>query len=104
MQLEPVAGVRRDERPPAAVLLHAQLTHLRARQRRDEVVLVEREPEVIDARQLPLPWLDDDVHGPSLELGKAKLEPHAVEVVPPGARLEGGRLLADPPVPRDERE
>ena len=50
------------------MLLHAQLAYLRARQRRDEVLFVEREPEVVDARQLPLAGLDDDIHGAPLDL------------------------------------
>ena len=35
-----------------------------------ELVLVERKPEVVDARQIPLPGLDDDVDGAALELGQ----------------------------------
>ena len=88
MELEPVARVRRDEGPPSAVLLHAQLAHLRARQGGDEVVLVEGETEVVDARQLPLSGLHDDVDGAALELGEPELEAHSVEVVPAVARLE----------------
>ena len=61
VELEPVAGVRRDERPPAAVLLHAQLRLLGPGDRALELVLVEREPEVVDARQRPLARLHDDV-------------------------------------------
>src|SRR3954452_25048394 len=104
MQLQAKAGVRRDERAPAAVLLHAQLAHLRARERGDEVLLVESEPEVVDAWELPLPRLDDDVDGAALELREAQLEAHAIEIVPAVAAFEGGRVLADPPVPRDQRE
>jgi hypothetical protein len=50
MELEAVARVRRDERAPAAVLLDAQLAYLGACQSRDEVVLVQREAEVVDPR------------------------------------------------------
>ena len=71
MQLEAVARPGRHEGPPAAVLLHAQLTQLGARKRRDEIVLVEREAEVIDSRQLPLARLHDDVHRAALQLGQA---------------------------------
>ena len=88
MQLEAVAGSRRHERPPAAVFLHAQLTQLGTRERRDEIVLVEREAEVVDPRQLPLARLDDDVHRAALELGQAQLEAQLVELLPAVAGLE----------------
>jgi hypothetical protein len=50
VQLEPVARVRRDERAAAAVLLDAQVAHLRPRERGDELVVIECEAEVVDAR------------------------------------------------------
>src|SRR5438067_7489178 len=104
VQLQPVARVRRDERPAAAVLLDPELPCLRARKRADELVLVEREAEMVDARQLPLARLDDDVDRTPLELRQAELEAHAVELLPAVAGLEGGDLLADPAVPGDEIE
>ena len=54
MQLDAVAGARRHERSAAAVLLDAQLELVGARERGREVVLVERDPDVVDARQVPL--------------------------------------------------
>src|SRR5436309_15761631 len=104
MELHPVAGVRRHERPPTAVLLNAQVAQLRARERGHELVLVQREPEVIDSRQLPLAWLHDDVDCSAFELRQPKLEAHAVEVLPPVAGLERRQLFADAAVPRDELE
>ena len=47
-----------------------------------ELLLVEREPEVVDPRQLPLARLDDDVDGPALELREPQLEAHLVELLP----------------------
>src|SRR5262249_30907431 len=101
---QPVAGVRRHERPAPAVLLDSQLAHLGAREGLHELVLVEREAEVIDARQLPLAGLDDDVDRTTLELGEAQLEAGAVEVLPAVTGLERRPLLADPAVPRDQVE
>ena len=49
MQLEPVADVGGDERPPAAVGLDPKLARRRALDHGVELVLVEREPEVVDA-------------------------------------------------------
>ena len=50
VHLEPVAGVRRDERPPAAVLLDAQVPlRRRASSTVLELVVVERDAEVVDA-------------------------------------------------------
>ena len=69
VDLEPVADVRRDERAPAAVRLDAELALDGAVDHLLELVLVEREPEVVDARQLPLPRLHDDVDRAALELG-----------------------------------
>src|SRR6185437_5971275 len=60
MKLEPVAGVGGDERAASAVLLDAQVVLLSARDRGLELVLVEHEPEVVDARRRPLARLDDD--------------------------------------------
>src|SRR2546421_9518723 len=88
MKLQPVARVRGDERATSTVLLHPQVPHFGPCERRDEVVLVQREPEVVDARQLPLAGLDDDVHGPALELGQTELEAHPVEVLPAVPGLE----------------
>src|SRR5207245_9616477 len=104
VQLEPVARIRRDERAPATVLLHAQLARLRARQGGDELLLVESEAEVVDARQLPLPRLDDHVDGAALQLGQAQLEAQLVQILPPVSRLERGDVLADPAVASNEVE
>ena len=75
MHLEPVAGVRRDERAPAAVRLDAQLALDGAVDHLLKLVLVEREPEMVDARQVPLAGLDDDVDRAALELGEPSLKP-----------------------------
>src|SRR2546423_356325 len=92
MELEPVARVRRDEGTPAAVLLDPQVPHLRARERGDEVVLVERKAEVVDAGEIPLARLDDDVDGAALELRQTELEADPVELVPAVTGLERGEL------------
>ena len=104
VELDAVAGARRDERAPAAVLLHAQLELVGARERRGEVVLLERDADVVDARQVPLPRLHDDVDGAALELGQPELEAELVELVPGDARLVARVLLADAAVARDELE
>ena len=72
--------------------------------RRLELVLVEHEPEMVDARRRPLARLDDDVHRALLELGQPQLETHRVELAPRDARLVRRELLADPAVTRDEVE
>src|SRR4051812_5623233 len=66
MELHAVAGAGRHERAPAAVFLHTQLELVGPSERRGEVVLVERDPDVVDARNVPLPGLDDDVDGAAL--------------------------------------
>src|SRR5262249_16948383 len=104
MQLQPVTGVRRDERPSPTVPLHAQRSPLGAPERSAELPPGEREADVVDTRQIPLSGLDDDVDGAALELGQPQLEAELVELLPAGAGLEGGQVLADAPVPRDELE
>src|SRR6266567_6082494 len=104
MQLQSVARIRRHERTPAAVLLHAQLAQLGACERRDEIVLVERESEVIESGQLPLPGLDDHVHGAPLQFRQPQLEAGAIELIPAVSGLEGSRLVLDPTVPGDQAE
>src|ERR1700758_456511 len=104
MELEPVAGVRRHEGAPAAVLLHPEVLPFRPLERGLELVVVEHEPEVVDPRRRPLPGLDDDVDSALLQLGEPKLEAHAVELAPGDARLERRELLADPAMARDEVE
>ena len=69
-----------------------------------ELVLVEHEPEVVDARRRPLARLDDDVHRALLELGQPELEAHRVELAPGDAGLVRGELLADAAVSCDEVE
>src|SRR6476659_4461940 len=59
---------------------------------------------MVEPRQLPLARLDDHVDGAALQLAESQLEPELVELLPAVARLEGGRVLVDPPVPCDERE
>ena len=104
MHLEPVAGVRGDEGAPAAVCLDAKTACDRALEHLLELVLVEREPEVVDARHLPLPGLDDDVDAAALHLGQPQLEAEPVELLPRHPGLERLVLLADTPVPRDQPE
>ena len=104
VHLEPVAGVRRDERAPAAVLLHAQVPLRRAREHGLELVLVERDAEVVDARDPPVARLDDDVDRAALELREPQLEAVVVELLPRDARLDRDVLVADPAVAGDEVE
>src|SRR5215207_763357 len=104
MDLQPVAGVRGDERPPPSVRLHAQLLVDGAIDDLGELVLVEREPEMVDARQVPLAGLHDDVDCAPLQLGQPELEAHPIELLPRHPRLEGLVFLADAAVPRDEVE
>src|SRR3954447_6867911 len=59
---------------------------------------------MVDARQLPLSRLDDDVDRPPLELGEAQLEASCVEVIPRVAGLVRDGLLPDAPVASDEVE
>ena len=86
------------------MLLDAEVVPLRAGERRCERLVVEHEAEVVDARELPLAGLDDDVDGAALELGEPQLEAHPVELGPRHAGLEGDGVLADPPVPLDQVE
>src|SRR5437764_3403807 len=104
VQLEPVARIRRDERAPPAVLLHAQVGLVRARECALELVVVEREAEMVDARQRPLPRLHHDVHGTELELGQPQLEAHRVELRPRKPGLIRRQVFADAAVPRDQVE
>jgi len=104
MHLEPVSGVRRNEGPPARVLLDPEIESLGPPERLLELVLVEHETDVIDARNWPLTRLDDNVDGPLLELGEAQLEAFRVELFPRHAGLERREVLADAPVARDEVE
>src|SRR5581483_5119534 len=104
MHLEPVPGVRRDERAAPAVLLHAQVPLHRAAEYGLEVVLVERNADMVDARDPPMAGLHHYVDAAALELGKAQLEPFALELLPRRARLDCHVLVADPPVAGDERE
>ena len=82
VHLEPVAGVRRDERAPAGVLLHAQAALRRALEHLLELVVVERHAEVVDARQRPLARLDDDVDRAALELGEPVPEARSARARP----------------------
>ena len=104
MHLEPVAGVRGDERAAAAVLLDAQVPVRRTCEHSLELVLVERHTDVVDPRDPPVAGLHDDVHRAALELREAKLEPVAVELLPGDARLDRDVVVADPAVAGDELE
>jgi hypothetical protein len=67
-------------------------------------VLVERDPEMVDARDVPVPRLEDDVDGSAGELDEAEPESDRVEILPGRARLEPLRALALPAVAADELE
>src|ERR1051325_8734899 len=86
------------------MLLHADLGLFCARARLLELLVVEGEPEVVDARQGPLARLDDDVDRPELELRQAQLEAELWELRPGDARLVGREVLSDPAVAGDEVE
>src|SRR5207237_145089 len=60
--------------------------------------------EVVDARQPPVPGLDDDVDAAPLELGEPQAEPVPVELLPRRARLRRHVLVADPAVACDQVE
>ncbi len=104
VELDPIAGARGDERAPAAVFLHTEIQLFGACERCSEIVLVERDADMVDARHVPLTRLHNDVDGTTLELGQAQLEADAVELAPRDARLVARVLLAHAPVTRDELE
>src|SRR5581483_7190627 len=104
MKLQPIARVRGHERAPPAVLLHPELRLLGAAEGAVELVLVEGEAEVVDARQRPLSRLHDDVDGAELELREPELEPGLVQLRPRHPGLERLEVFADAAVPRDEVE
>src|SRR5215211_1540574 len=104
MKLDAISRARCDERASAAVFLHAERELVGARERRGEGVLLERDADVVDARQVPLARLDDDVDGAALELGQPQLEADPVQLVPRNARLVARVLFADAPVARHELE
>ena len=95
MNLQAVTGVRGDERPAAAVLLHAQIRLRRAPENGSEFILVERHADVVDPRDLPVARLHDHVHHAPLELREPELESVAIELLPWDSRLDGQVLLAD---------
>src|SRR5688500_3091147 len=97
VELEAVADAGRDERAAAAVLLYAQVARRRGLERLLELVVVESDADVVDARERPLARLDDDVDRAALELGQPELEAAPVEVVPGDAGLERRLLVVDPP-------
>ena len=104
MELEPVARVGRDERPSAAVILDAQPKRGRAQERVLEGIGIERDPDVVYTRQLPLSRLHDDVHRAVLQLAQPQAEPLPVELVPCDTGAKDLRVFGYAPIPRDEME
>jgi hypothetical protein len=104
MDLQPVARVGGDEGAAAGVLLHTQTPPRGALQHLVELVVVERDPDVVDARQRPLPRLDDHVHRTPLELAQPVAEPLLLQLVPRDSGLEMDLILADTTVARDQPE
>ncbi|OLE17905.1 MAG: hypothetical protein AUG88_05450 [Actinobacteria bacterium 13_1_20CM_4_68_12] len=104
VDLDPITGAGGDEGAAARVFLDAQLEALRPLHHLDELVLVERKADVVDAGEVPLPGLDDDVDGAALELREAQPKAEPVELLPWHAGLEMGLLVPDPPITRDELE
>jgi hypothetical protein len=104
VHLQPEAAVGRHERAAAPMVLYAKLELDRAVDRRYEVVLVEREPEMVEPGEIPLSGLHDDVDAPALELREAQLEAGPIELLPRDARLVRPQVLGNPPVAPDEVE
>src|SRR3954466_12944803 len=104
MNFEPVTGVRRDERSPAPVLLDPEVPFHRPSEHVLKAVLVERDAEVVDARDPPVARLHDDVDGAPFQLRQPQLEAVAVELLPRHAWLDRHVVVADPTVPGDEIE
>src|SRR3954452_18832428 len=102
MDFDPVADTRRDERPPPRIFLDSELEPLGSFHHLDELVLVQREADVIDPGQLPLSGLYDDIDGPAFELGQPEAEAEPLELLPWHSGLKMRLLVADPPVPRHE--
>ena len=59
---------------------------------------------MVDAREVPLARLDDDIDGAAFELRQAQAKAEAVELFPRHAGLEMRLLVADPAVACDEVE
>jgi hypothetical protein len=59
---------------------------------------------MVDARNVPVTGLEDDVHRAAADLDQAEPEAHRVELLPRRARLEPVRALPSPAVAADELE
>ena len=99
MHLDPVARFGGDERSLARVILDLEAEVGGALERLGVALLVQRDPDVVDARVLPVAGLEDDVHRPAGELHEAEPETDLVQLLPGGARLEPLGALAAPAVP-----
>ena len=104
MHLEPVAGLGRDERALARVILDLQAEIAGPVEDGLVILLVERDAEVVDSRHVPVTGLEDDVHGAAPDLDESQAEADLVELLPGRAGLEPVRALAPPAVAADELE
>ncbi len=104
MYLQPVARIRRDEGAAPAVLLDTEVPLHRPAEHGLELVLLERDAKVVDARHAPVARLDDDVDRAALELRQSQLETVAFEPLPGAAGLDRDVVVADSSVPGDEIE
>src|SRR6266511_652958 len=104
VHLEAIAGFGRDECSLPRMVLDLEAELASPFDDRLVLVLVERDPEMVDAGYVPVPRLDDDVDGSAPQLDEAQAKAHRVEVLPGGARLEPLRALPAPPVTPDELE
>src|SRR5205085_5675347 len=69
-----------------------------------EIVLVEHDADMVDARDPPVAGLHDDVHRAALELRQPQLEPVLLETLPGDSRLDGNVIVPDAAVARDQTE
>ena len=104
MHLEPVARLGGHERPLARMVLHLQSEVVGPVDHRLELLLVERDAEVVDARDVPVARLEDDVDGAPPELHEPQAKAHLVESLPGRPGLEPLRALALPAVAADQLE
>ena len=104
VHLETVARLRGDEGALAGMVLNLEAEVGGALEGAVVLVLVEGEPEVVDARGVPVARLEHDVDSPASDLDEPQPEAHLVELLPGRARLEPVRALTAPAVAADERE
>src|SRR5919201_368083 len=104
VHFQPVAGVGSDKGAPAAVFLHPEVELGGAAEHAEELLVLAREAEMVDARLRPLARLDHNIDRAALKLAQPEPKAELVELLPGDSWFVRSFLVSHASVTSNELE